>query len=280
MCTEKLQVGRIDYLNIWPLFYSINKNNLNENISFVSGHPAQLNAKLASKEIHVSPSSSIEYLSRAERYRLLPDLGISASGNVQSVLFCLPFPWGKLREYVESGGEILLTGASDTSRGLLQVLWKFYWQLPPPVWKNLKPGQGLKTGRPFLEIGDHALRLNFRAPAGWHIVDLAMEWKKMTSLPFVFALWIINRDLSMQQKVILHRLTEKLIQAKQTMHENYSRLSSRYPANDFSQEHIVSYWERMDYGLGPEHLAGLTVFGEYLTRLDIIQGMPALDFFK
>ena len=280
MCIAKLQVGRIDYLNIWPLFYSINKDNLNENISFVTGHPAQLNAMLARKKIHVSPSSSVEYLSRAERYRLLPDLGISAFGSVQSVLFCLPFPREKLGDYVESGGEILLTSASDTSRGLLQVLWKFYWQLPSPIWKNLEPGQGLQTGKPFLEIGDHALRLNFRAPAGWHIVDLALEWKKMTSLPFVFALWIINRDLSMQQKEVLHRLTEKLIQAKEAMRQNYSRLSSSYPAEDFSQEQIATYWESMEYGLGPEHLAGLTVFGQYLTRLNIIQGMPALDFFN
>ena len=275
----QLKVGRIDYLNIWPLFHCIEQDRIVKNIRFLSGHPAQLNQGLARKQIHVSPSSSIEYLFRAENYMLLPDLSISAENRVQSVLFCLPFSRNDLIGYVRDGGSVSLSSASDTSCALLRVLWHFYWQLPAPRWEKLKPGRGLDTGKPFLEIGDHALRLCFDPPPGWRIVDLAAEWKKMTGLPFVFALWIMNRDLNDPLKEILRRLKSRLLQAKEDLPFQFPELCYRYTGKGFNPEQIMSYWQNMNYGLGPEQLAGLTAFSNYLTQLKVIQGMPALDFF-
>jgi len=274
----KLRVGRIDYLNIWPIFESIRDDPLIRDIEFISGHPSLLNSGLAQGTIDIAPSSSFEYLVRAERYRLLPGLGISAENAVRSVLFCLPFSFDKLEEYVLGGGNIRLTTASAASTALLRVLWHFYWKLPPPVWVRARPGQSLTCEEPFLEIGDHALSIYISHDPGIQVIDLALEWKRFTGLPFVFALWILNRNISRDKIQTIERLCLSLTQASHCLPEKISQLAELYPEKRFKPDMIREYWKKMDFGLGPDHLAGLAVFGKYLTTMKIMDGMPVLDF--
>ncbi len=172
-----------------------------------------------------------------------------------------------------------MTRASDTSRALLQILWHFYWKLPKPEWEQVEPGKGVSTGKPFLEIGDHALEMYLDCPSGWQVVDLGAEWKKMTGLPFVFALWILNRTLPEPQKSFLKELGAQLIKTREKLPSQYLRLCTEYPCKKFRPEDIVNYWQNMDYGLNSNQLASLTIFGRYLAKLGLIPGTPALDFF-
>lgn len=165
-----------------------------------------LNKGLAEGRLDISPSSSFEYLANAEKYRLMPDLSISAETEVQSVLFCLPFPFDKLERYVSAGGNVRLSTASAASVALLKVLWRFYWKMPPARWSWTDPGQSLNSGEPFLEIGDYALSIYFYPRPDLYIIDLATEWKKFTGLPFVFALWILKRELSRDKFQIMKEL--------------------------------------------------------------------------
>lgn len=276
---DRLKVGRIDYLNIWPLFESITKEPVCQDMDFVSGHPSLLNSGLAAGKIDVSPSSSLEYLVRAEQYRLLPDLGISSENEIMSVLFCLPFSFDDLEMYVLNGGKIRLTSASAASVGLLKVLWHFYWKLPEPEWLISEPGYSAGTQEPFLEIGDHALKIFLNPAPGLKVIDLAVEWKSFTGLPFVFALWIANAGSLDLHEESIRNLTSTLKQAKIRIVHDFDGLAHSYRGSEsISPETIKNYWEKIDYSLNPEHLAGLSVFGNYLTRLEIIPGMPVLDF--
>ena len=46
-------------------------------------------------------------------------------------------------------------------------------------------------------IGDKT----FNLPAGYnYIYDLGAEWKAFTGLPFVFACWVVNREISAKQE--------------------------------------------------------------------------------
>lgn len=273
-----LKVGRIDYLNIWPVFEIIKNDPVDDQVEFLAGHPSLLNRGLADGTLDVSPSSSFEYLARAEQYRLFTGLGISARDEVRSVLFCLPFPFMELEDYVARGGVINLTNASAASTALLKVLWRFFWKLPPPVWSQARPGQSLNQGSPFLEIGDHALNIHLIPGSGLEIIDLAAEWNKFTGLPFVFALWIVRMNLSQDKLNILERLGKAITSAVQEFPRKRDELAEIYPEKRFKPEMIKEYWEKMDYSLGPEHLASLALFGHYLTRMDMIPGMPVLDF--
>ena len=273
-----LRVGRIDYLNIWPVFESIKDDPVTEEITYVSGHPSILNRGLADGTIDMAPSSSYEYLLHAERYRLLPNLGISAENEVWSVLFCLPFSFDKLEEYVLKGGSIRLTSASAASSALLKVLWHFHWKLPPPVWKVVQPGCSLESKEPFLEIGDQALNIHLYPGNELLVMDLAGEWKKFTGLPFVFGLWIINQQAYHKNGLIIDRMNTSLQRAANNLPRLISSLAKQYPGKCFSPEIIMEYWKKIHFKLGPDHLAGLAVFGKYLTRMGLTGGMPVLDF--
>lgn len=278
MYKDKLKLGRIDYLNIWPVFESIKNDTITEHIEFVSGHPSMLNKGLAEGRLDVSPSSSFEYLANAEKYRLMPDLSISAETEVQSVLFCLPFPFDKLERYVSAGGNVRLSTASAASVALLKVLWRFYWKMPPARWSWTDPGQSLNSGEPFLEIGDYALSIYFYPRPDLYIIDLATEWKKFTGLPFVFALWILKRELSRDKFQIMKKLELSLGKAVMSLPDRIDNLAYLYPEKKFRPDMIKAYWKKMSYGLEAEQLAGLTLFGRYLSELQMISGMPVLDF--
>ncbi|WP_045211317.1 menaquinone biosynthesis protein [Desulfonatronovibrio magnus] len=274
---DKLCVGRIDYLNIWPLFQLLQDDPLTDCIEFQAGHPSMLNEGLARGSIDVSPSSSYEYLIRAEQYSVLPHLGIGACNEVQSVLFCLPFPFEQLEKHIQKGGPVLITSASAASVALLKVLWNFYWKLPEPQWKKTVPGTSGSERLPFLEIGNHALKIYIDQRPDLYIIDLAREWKNFTGLPFVFALWIVNQHALQVKTGLIEKLHESLMSSAQSLSDNFKSLAQLYPDPWVSPQMIVNYWQGMDFILTPDHMAGLTLFGHYLTQMNLIKGMPVLE---
>lgn len=277
-----LQIGRIDYLNIWHIFHLLAKTcPEGPDFHYVPDHPSKLNRALADGELDISPSSSFEYLLHAENYVLLPGASICAQKEVQSVLFLSPAPLEELPGWLaRNPGPVCLTGASATSTALLKVLWLQKWKLPEPHWMTVEPGHGLSTGRPFLEIGNLALRHFVDPPAGYHIIDLATEWANWTGLPFVFAVWIVRRALSATAREQLGRLRLQInaITADLDSHfETLSRLPD-LPAWLTSPD-LFRYWRAMSYGLGPAEQASLTLFGEHCTRQGLLPGMPGLRWF-
>lgn len=234
---------------------------------------------LAKGEVDLAPASSFEYLRDAEQYTLLPDLSIIASdGPVKSVLLVSPVSLEQLPEWLaENGNSVNLTAASATSVALLKVLWNNFWRLPKAEWQTITPGTGLESDRPFLEIGNHALRNYLEPPEGWHIVDLADEWMKHTGLPFVFAVWIVRRGLNTDQLEMLGDVHTALMHCKATCHEAIQEIGGLKDLNSWiSREGIEDYLETLGYDLDPDALASLTLFGQHCTDLGLIQGMPAL----
>lgn len=277
-----LQIGRIDYLNIWHVFHLL-KGVCPEGPDFhyVPGHPGTLNRLLASGELDVSPSSSFEYLFHAENYELLPGASISAKEEVQSVLFLSPVPVDELPRWLSRNpGPVCLTTASATSTALLKVLWRLKWNLPEPGWEHVEPGAGLATNRPFLEIGNLALRHFVHPPKGCHIIDLATEWSTWTGLPFVFAVWILRRNLSGANRELLGRLQGHIGSITAELDSHFEALSRLPELPDWlTSPDLLRYWRAMSYRLGPLEHASLALFGERCAHLGLLPGMPGLRWF-
>lgn len=278
-----LQIGRIDYLNIWHVFHLLAKIcPEGPDYHYASGHPSTLNRLLACGELDTSPSSSFEYLLHAESYELLPGASISAHEEVQSVLFLSPAPVAELPAWLSRNpGPICLTGASATSTALLKVLWSQKWGLPEPRWENVEPGAGLSTGRPFLEIGNLALRHFVHPPKGYHSVDLATEWSSWTGLPFVFAVWIVRRNLPAATRELLGRLQGHIGTITADLGSHFEALSRMPELPDWlTSPDLFRYWRAMSYGLGPSEQASLALFGERCSRCGLLPGMPGLRWFN
>ena len=277
-----LRIGRIDYLNIWHVFHLLAGHcPEGPEFSYVPGHPSRLNAALAAGELDISPSSSFEYLFRAERYELLPGASICAEREVQSVLLLSPAPPEELPRWLERNpGPVCVTRASATSTALLRVLWSQKWGLPEPQWQDVEPGAGLATGRPFLEIGNIALRHFVQPPEGYHVIDLATQWAQWTGLPFVFAVWIVRRGLTDARRALLGRLQAHIAEITGNLDSHFEPLSRLPQLPDWlTSPALLRYWRAMSYDLGPREQAGLALFGQYCTQLGILPGMPGLRWF-
>ena len=278
-----LHIGRIDYLNIWHVFHLLaDACPEGPQFQYERGHPSRLNAALASGELDISPSSSFEYLLHAERYELLPGASISARAEVQSVLFLSPVPVDELGDWLgRNPGPVCLTAASATSTALLKVLWSQKWGLPEPEWLTVEPGAGLATGRPFLEIGNIALRHFVHPPAGYRVIDLATEWVEWTGLPFVFAVWIVRRGLNEEARELLRRLQGHISAITDRLGDHFEALSRLPDRPDWlTSPDLLRYWRAMSYDLAPREQAGLALFGECCTRRGLLPGMPALRWFS
>ncbi|MBF0515464.1 MAG: solute-binding protein, partial [Desulfovibrionaceae bacterium] len=82
----QLRLGRIGYLNVLPLFNALVREfPESAELSYVSGHPSELNRALAEGGVDLAPASAFAYLADPGPFRLLPGLSISAAeGPIQS----------------------------------------------------------------------------------------------------------------------------------------------------------------------------------------------------
>ena len=92
----KARLGRIAYLNVLPIYFAL-ENIFGENgFHLVRGTPAELNALMRRGEVDLGSISAMEYGRAFRDYLLLPDLSISATGAVGSVLLFSRVPFSRL----------------------------------------------------------------------------------------------------------------------------------------------------------------------------------------
>lgn len=259
----RLKVGWIQYANVYPLFYVLQKEGLlTEDIHLVKGVPSQLNWALRNDLIDVSPSSSVEYLLNKELYEYIDGICISSKEYVGSVLFFSDHDLNKI-----DGQKILLTDQSATSHLLLRIILEKFMNLSPVYDISSTPD----TGESFLLIGDDALRYR-KLNKGKKVYDLANLWYQHTGLPFVFALWIVRKEITKSENELYSvymRLQEKLLYARSKFQEYFSEMIKDYYLRDFmTEEEILYYWkENMDYELTDKQKRSLLLFEEYLGEL-------------
>ncbi len=272
--SAELKLGYIPYLNCVPFFYRLQQNGFKGTL--VTGVPSELNRLLQCRELDVSPSSSFEYARNWQKYLLLPNHSISSVGKVKSVLLFSPVDISEL-----SGREVALTGESATSINLLRVIFREFYSLHDII--DRVPDIPIETliadKKPALLIGDRALYQAQLAPTGMKIFDLGEIWYQKTGLPFVFALWIINRG-------ILDRFSEELADLGQQLTVSREQLISHPSAAvvDVADKMgldvatIVDYWNTIDYRLGKEHLRGLKHFFSLCKKYKLLEEEPELNF--
>jgi chorismate dehydratase len=127
----------------------------------------------------------------------------------------------------------------------------------------------------FLLIGDEALKFGsmFKSSAPKlsrypFMYDLGEIWYEKTGLPFVFALWIVRKELYNRED-LRHELFVKfvgdLMKAKEKSLHNLIEIAGHSPMKAFlSENEIISYWNMLDYELSDEHKKGLNLFRDYL----------------
>lgn len=268
-----LRIGKIEYANCVPLFRALDSLRCNR-YQFVRGVPAQLNAMLAAGEIDLSPSSSIVYGADPERYWLLPELSISAAGPVRSVLLFSRSPIQDLQ-----GAVIGLTNESDTSVALLRIiLERFHGFTNQFIRTDMISQCALQTFDALLLIGDQAMRESMNV-TGNYVYDLGELWYRFTGLPFVYALWLVNRQSVAGRADQVADLAKMLVQAKETSRKSLASYIQGSGLEWYGSDNLTAYWQTISYDLGEPHVAGVALFYRYAADLGIIAHPPDLAFF-
>lgn len=171
------------------------------------GNPREMLPKLTSRGLDAAIIPVVDYFSTPglEKVR---GLGICADGEVQSVLL-------QCRRPLEQVRTISLDPASKTSNQLARLLLRRHFKVRQEIRFCIEAVESDAR----VVIGDRALLAEHFAET----YDLASEWKSMTGLPFVFAVWVYRADHPQKQ-----RLSEILHAAKDAGCEAIPQLSKLY----------------------------------------------------
>jgi chorismate dehydratase len=181
----KLRVGIVNFLNSKPLAWGFLKGH-HADLFAPSYHPPAMVARLLAQgnlDIGLIPSIEVQ---RIPNLRVLPDMCVAAQHEVRSVLLVSRVPVEQIRR-------VALDTNSRTSATLIRILLRERWGLDPEyLHERPDPERMLAEADAALLIGDPALRVDRDR---YLIIDLAAEWKTLTGLPFVFAVWAVRPEV-------------------------------------------------------------------------------------
>ena len=181
-----LRIGCVKYLNARPLIHQWKG-------PVVLDDPASLCAKLAGGELDAALVSSFEFL-RNRHYAIVDDIAVAADGAVFSVFLAHAATLDQLKE-------VVIDPASQTSVNLLRCLLAELGISAEFVSDVADARKSITPERGRLMIGDRAIRFRQQEDSSWRFLDLGDEWKRLTGLPFVFALWLIRPGVEQSREL-------------------------------------------------------------------------------
>lgn len=179
-----IKISAVSYLNTLPFVYGLKNSGLS-GYELQLDNPSECARKLINGQVDLGliPIAAIADINHPY---ILTDYCIGADGPVRTVNILSDVPINEVKC-------LYLDYQSRTSVLLAKILVAKWWKIEPelldafPGYENEISGDtaGLVIGdRVFTEGKKHA-----------YSYDLADEWKKMTGLPFTFALWVANKPL-------------------------------------------------------------------------------------
>ena len=199
-----VKISAVSYLNTIPFDYGILSHTTPGQFLLELDVPSVCARKLKEGVVDIAlvPAGAIPDFNNPV---ILPEFCIGAVQKVKTVLLLSHEPLEKIKK-------VYLDFDSRTSVQLAKVLAREYWKIEPD-WVNLKSGEaGNNTGKEaIVAIGDKTFELVKRFP---YVYDLAEEWIRFTSLPFVFAVWMTTKSLPEEilqslEKALLYGISHK-----------------------------------------------------------------------
>lgn len=180
-----INICAVSYLNTLPFIYGIKEHFSKKEVNIIESSPSVCAHKIISKDVHIG-LIPVVVLSRISSLNIISDYCIGSSGSVDTVCVYSKAPISKVKK-------IYLDIDSKTSVMLLKVILAEYWKISPSLITVKDSFNFIDKESAALVIGDKAFGLEKKFK---YVYDLSLVWYEMTSLPFVFALWVSNCKLS------------------------------------------------------------------------------------
>jgi len=270
---KRLRISAISYLNTAPLMWDFEHGSSatgsDFDISYTIPSACAASLREGSADIGIIPAAAYASI---PGLAVLPGVAIASRRAVRSILLVSKVPLEKIRS-------VALDTSSMTSVALTKVLFAKWWggdrtfsPMAPEIEKMLETHDaGLVIGDPALKI-DRSRYLTF---------DLAEEWIRLTSKPFVFAFWAV-RQAALKDAPSDLDLASVFQESRDhgLLPESLDRIAREWgPRLGLSQGNVKSYLtENIHYSLDPDCVDGMQLFFQYGRECGALPSAPQLRF--
>lgn len=264
---SKIIIGKIDYTNVWPIFYYFEKQDLGDIIKVISQVPTQLNAAMARGDIDIGPISSFAYAEHFDKYLLFPNLSVSSYGKVNSIFLFHKKPLHELHKC-----RIALPTTSATSINLLKIIMtKFYSAQPEYFYTSPILEHMMEEAEAALLIGDDAIRAAWLPTSPYFITDLGELWTSLTGKGMSFAVWAVRKHTAEENPALVQRIFKAFEHSKQQGLGNLEPIIA--DAQKSLGGHFETWYEyftQLCYDFGELERSGLELYFHYALELGLL----------
>jgi chorismate dehydratase len=269
-----IRIGKINYTNVWPIYHHFPHSEFEGQLEWIETVPTGLNQAMRAGEIDMGAISSFAYGESFDQYVLYPQLSVSATDKVNSILLFHRKPLEQLTH-----ATIALPTTSATSVNLLKILLnKFYAASPQYEYATPSLKDMMEHMDAALLIGDDAIRASW-TDHPYMVTDLGQLWRQWTGTGMTFAVWAVRNETA-------NRLPET-IAAIHTAFIESKRKGTSNPASII--EHARStiggdaaYWNNyflhLNHDFGEAQQQGLLLYFRYARELGLLTQDVPLQF--
>jgi chorismate dehydratase len=286
----KLRISIVQYLNTAPLVWGFTNGPLQGKYDLSFTVPSQCAEDLRTGRADVAIIPAIEY-QRIDDLVVLPDISIASKKQVRSLLLVSKKPVWEARS-------LALDRSSRSTQALTRILCAEKWKIAPNFSEATPDlAEMLAQSDAALLIGDPALRISLgiekdsRAGAEGEVIctaallgitssellyvyDVVGEWRSLTGLPAVLAVWAARRDVATVD------VAADFIASRDFGLAHISEISFEAARElELPALALDSYLRRsIDFSLDAENLRGLSLYYEYAAQLGLIPRAKPLEW--
>ena len=281
----------MQYLNTAPLVYGFTRGALKDKYDLSFTVPSQCADDLRDGRADLAIIPAIEF-QRIDDLVVLPDLAIAAKRRVRSLLIVS-------RKPIQEVKSIALDGSSRSTQTLTRILCAEHWQIKPVFFEATfgSTARILEQADAALLIGDPALRLaiaitgnatlgangelmcspdkaGVNATETLNVYDVVQEWRRLTGLPAVLAVWAGRRES------VTPEIATDFAASKEYGVAHLSEISTTASVEqDLPAADLLDYLqENIDFTLDSENLAGLELYYCLAAKLGLIPRAKAIEW--
>jgi chorismate dehydratase len=288
----KLRISIVEFLNTAPLVWGFTDGPLAGKYDLSFAVPSQCAEDLRAGRVDVGIIPAVEY-QRMENVVAMPGMAVAAKNEVRSLIVVSKVP-------IEMAQSFALDTNSRSTVALVRLLCGKHWNITPEFIDSAPDADKmLARADAALIIGDPALALRLKmdaleakVPQGkdccgcdasdhpvadaqtLFIYDVAQQWREMTGLPCVLAIWVARRGALTPEIVADFQASREYGLARIGEIAEGAALKLNLPPREL--ERYLT--ENINFSLDEENLAGLRYYYEECARAGLIPRAREVEF--
>ena len=256
-----MRIAAVSYLNARPLIYGLDRDS---HIQLSLDVPSKLIDQLRSATADIALLPTIDY-QRLPNLKLIPAGGIGSDGPTLTVRIFAHEPIEKIRA-------LACDPDSHTSIALARIILAERFNVFPEL-VDLSNATD-RRDQAMLLIGDKVVCEE--PPNCRHQYDLGEQWKQLTGLPFVFAIWTARADVD------LGDLPKRLEKAKQDGLNHVEELIEQYAKprgwpTKLARQYLTNY---LKFDIGEPQIRAIEKFHQLAAKHHLIDRPHPLQIHK